>query len=345
MGLLSRPLRRERDPPDRLAPGLRTILTTKEIEIMGKHVIVGAGQVGSQLAELLAAGGHEVVVVTRSGSGPTAHGITRLAADAVDGARLTGIAQGADALYNCANPKYHRWPIDWPPMARALLAAAEDSGAVLVTLGNLYGYGPVDRPMTEDLPMAAPGTKGKVRARMWLDALVAHQAGRIRMTEVRGSDYFGPGMSDQSVFGDRFFGPLIEGKPIWMPVDPDQPHSLTYLPDVAGAMATAGTDERAWGRAWHVPTGPAISLRETCERLAALAGAPAPRIRTVPHAVMRAAGLVSPLLRELEETRYQFVRPFIVDSSAFETTFGVAPTPMDTALKQTIAWWRSRRAA
>ncbi|WP_248961084.1 NAD-dependent epimerase/dehydratase family protein [Sphaerisporangium perillae] len=312
---------------------------------MSKYVIVGAGQVGSQLAGSLAAAGHEVVVVTRSGSGPAVPGVTRVAADAADGGRLTGIAKGADALYNCANPKYHRWPQDWPPIADALLAAAEDSGAVLVTLSNLYGYGPVDRPMTEDLPLRALGAKGRVRAKMWSDALAAHQAGRIRMTEVRGSDYFGPGMTDQSVLGERFIGPIVAGKPAWVPADPDQPHSLTYLPDVAQALATVATDERAWGRAWHVPTAPALTIRQLAGRVATSAGAPAPRVRSIPHWVMRAAGLASPLLRELEETRYQFVRPFVLDSSAFESTFGIAPTSLDDALRRTIAWWRTEKAA
>jgi nucleoside-diphosphate-sugar epimerase len=47
------------------------------------------------------------------------------------------------------------------------------------------------------------------------------------------------------------------------------------------------------------------------------------------------------MIRELRETRYQFARPFILDSSAFETTFGIAPTPIDEALEATIAWYRT----
>jgi saccharopine dehydrogenase-like NADP-dependent oxidoreductase len=37
---------------------------------MGKHVIVGAGQVGRHLAELLSAQGQEVTVVSRSAPAP-----------------------------------------------------------------------------------------------------------------------------------------------------------------------------------------------------------------------------------------------------------------------------------
>ncbi len=309
---------------------------------MGKHVIVGAGQVGGRVAETLAAAGHEVVVVTRSGSGPDRAGITRAAVPAQDATAMRRLAEGADALYNCANPKYHRWAEDWPPIADSLLGAAEATGAVLVTLGNLYGYGPVDGPMTEDAPLASTGTKGRVRAEMWKQALAAHRAGRVRITEVRGSDYFGPGASDQSFLGDRFLDPLLTGRRAMTLSDPDIPHSWTYLPDVAAALVTVATDERAWGRAWHIPTSPALSIRALAERLCDLAGAPGPRLVRLPEWALMAAGAVSPFLREMRETRYQFDRPFVLDSSAFTATFGVAATPMDGALKETVTRWRAR---
>lgn len=303
---------------------------------MGKHVIVGAGQAGGHLAERLTAQGHDVIVVTRSGSGPD--GARRVAADVADRPRLTALAKGADALYNCVNPRYHRWTQDWPPMAASFLGAAEDTGAVLVILGNLYGYGPVDGPMTEDLPLAATGTKGRIRAKMWNDALAAHQAGRVRTTELRASDYYGPHSTDQAYIGQaRFVKPLLEGKRVPYFSDPSVPHAWTYLPDVAKALAIAGTDERAWGRPWHVPTGPAVSTRAVAERLCALAGAPAPRIYEVPRPIFTAMGVLSPMAKELRETRYQFDRPYVLDSSAFETTFGMAPTPLDDALTAILA--------
>jgi hypothetical protein len=77
-------------------------------------------------------------------------------------------------------------------LAASLLAAAEQTGADYVMVGNAYGYGPVDGPMTEDLPLAATTSKGRVRARMWLDAKAAHGAGRVRAAEVRAHDFLGP---------------------------------------------------------------------------------------------------------------------------------------------------------
>jgi len=156
---------------------------------MSEHVIVGAGAVGSATALLLAGRGEQVRVISRRGTGPQHAAIERVAADATDAERLTALATGAAALYNCANPLYHQWFTDWPPLASALLTAAERSGAVLATMSNLYGYGPVDGPITQKTPLAATHPKLRLRAEMWRDALAAHEAGRIRATEVRASDY------------------------------------------------------------------------------------------------------------------------------------------------------------
>ncbi|MEV0623324.1 NAD-dependent epimerase/dehydratase family protein [Nonomuraea sp. NPDC050404] len=301
---------------------------------MGKHVVVGSGQVGGHVAAKLIARGHEVVVVTRSGSGP--EGAVKVAADVADAARLSQVAKGADVLYNCVNPQYHRWLTDWPPMAAAFLAAAESSGAVYTMLGNLYPYGPVTGPMTEDLPLASTDPKFRVRAKMWTDALAAHEAGRIRATEVRASDFFGPGASDQGYLGDRFLVPLRQGKTISLIWPADVPHSWNYLPDVADALITAGSDERAWGRPWHAPTAEPLTFRQVGERMAERLGRPAPRMRTLPWPVLRVTGLFVPMLGELGHVRYQFTAPFVLDSSAFQRTFGAAPTPIDEALKATL---------
>ncbi|NJP32690.1 NAD-dependent epimerase/dehydratase family protein [Micromonospora thermarum] len=300
---------------------------------MSLHVIVGAGPVGTATARLLAERGERVRVVSRRGAGPEHPAVERVAADATDADRLTALTTGAAALYNCANPAYHRWPIDWPPLSAALLSAAGRSGAVLATVGNLYGYGPVDGPMTEATPLAATGTKGRVRNRMWADALAAHEAGRVRVTEVRGSDYLGAGTTSLTTI---VLPAVLAGRRVVVPADLDVPHTFTYVGDVARTVVAAATDERAWGRAWHVPSPPAVTVRELATRAATLAGARAPRMTRLPYAAVWLGGLVNPFARELRETAYQFDRPYVMDSTAAERAFGIAPTPLDEALAETI---------
>ncbi len=282
-------------------------------------------------------------LVSRHRRGAEHDGIERVVADATDTAALARLCQGADALYNCANPSsYARWATEWPPMAASMLRAAEQAGVVLVTMSNLYGYGPVDGPMSEDGALAAPGKKGRIRATMWLDALAAHRAGRVRVTEARASDYFGPGFTDTAHLADRVVPRVLSGRTVRVLGDPEVAHTWTYVDDVARALVVLGTDERAWGRAWHVPSGAACSQRQMVEAFADAAGVPAPKVVGLPNWALRSLGFVSPGMRELGEIQYQFERPFVMESTAFTETFGVPPTPLDRAALATVRWWRGR---
>jgi nucleoside-diphosphate-sugar epimerase len=305
---------------------------------MSKHVVVGAGPIGTATALLLIEKGEEVVIVTRSGSGPTHPAITRSAADASSSAKMVELASGAVAIYNCANPAYHRWPTDWPPIARALLIAAERSGAVLATVSNLYGYGPVSGPMTEDLPLIATGPKGRARARMWRDALAAHNAGSVRATEVRASDYVAPGPS--SHLGDRVVPRLLAGKSVAVLKSADTPHTWTTVKDVARLLVEVASDQRGLGRAWHVPSNPPRTQREAVGDLCRVAGVDSVRVSEHPALLMRALGLVNPLIRELTEVSYQFENPFVLDSTAAQRTFGLTPTPWDDVLASVVESYR-----
>lgn len=307
------------------------------------QVVVGAGTVGSATALLLAEQGHRVRLVSRHGRGTEHEGIERVVADATDTAALARLCRGAVALYNCANPSsYARWAAEWPPMAASMLSAAEHSGAVLVTMSNLYGYGPVGSPMSEDTSPAGPGKKGRIRATMWRDALAAHQAGRVRVTEARASDYFGPGFTHTAHLAERVVPRVLDGRTVRVLGDPDVAHTWTYIDDVARALVVLGTDERAWGRVWHVPSGTARSQRQMVEAFADAAAVPAPKVVSMPTWALRAIGFLSPAVRELGEIRYQFERPFVMESTAFTETFGVPPTPLDRSALATVRWWRSR---
>ncbi|MCV7101916.1 NAD-dependent epimerase/dehydratase family protein [Mycobacterium palustre] len=298
---------------------------------MSVKVVVGAGGTGAALAQLLAAAGHEVRLVTRSGGGPRHPGIRRVALDASNTDALAAVLAGATTLYNCAAPPYHLWRTQLPALAAGMLNAAIVAGTDYVMLGNLYGYGPVTGPITEALPLQPNSDKGELRARAWLQAKAAHDAGRVRVTEVRASDFIGRGAL--SVFTAMVAPKVLAGKTALFPADLDAPHSWTGTVDAARALAAIGDDERAWGRPWHVPTNAAVSPRQLATVLAECAGVGAPKLRRMPRWLLAAAGLGSKAVRELPEMQYQLQRPFVMDASETEGTFGLTPTPLAEILR------------
>jgi nucleoside-diphosphate-sugar epimerase len=301
---------------------------------MALHVIVGKGPVGTATAALLAERGHRVRVLSRSG-GVSTDTVEHRAVDAADAEAVTAAAQGAAALYNAANPAYARWAADWPPIATALLTAAGSTGALLVTMSNLYGYGRPAGPMTPQTPLAATDTKGEVRARMWREALAAHEAGRVRVTEARAADFVGPQVPADHSHLVRQLPALRKGRRAWVIGDPDAPRSWAYLPDVAATLATLGTDERALGRAWHVPSAPPRSQRQALTDLAAAADLPPARVSGLPWPLLGALGLAAPLIREIVAIRHQWDQPFVVDASATTATFGLTATPWEQVVRAT----------
>ncbi|SFK35720.1 NAD-dependent epimerase/dehydratase family protein [Geodermatophilus ruber] len=293
---------------------------------MALHVIVGKGAVGATTAQLLAERGHRVRVLSRSG-GASTEAIEHRRVDAADADAVASAARGATALYNAVNPAYHRWATDWPPVAAALLAAAERTGAVLVTMSNLYVYGRPSGPMSPEDPLAATDVKGRVRIGMWREALAAHQAGRVRVAEARAADFVGPQVPAQHSHLVRQLPALRRGRRAWVVGDPDAPRSWAYLPDVAAVLATLGTDERALGRAWHVPSAAPRSQRQAIGDLAGALGVPPVPVSGLPWALLRGLGLVSPMMREVVDVRHQFDQEFVVDATATTATFGLTATP------------------
>src|SRR5271165_3879914 len=306
------------------------------------HVVFGTGQVGHALAAVLAGRGLTVRVVSRHRPPELAEGIDWRAADATDPDAAGDAAKGAAVVYQCLNAPYTQWPERFPPLQRGVLAAAERGGALLVTLENLYGYGPTGgKPMTEDLPLAATTVKGRTRAAMTAELLAAADAGRVRIAIGRASDFFGAGVTTGSTLGERVFGNALAGRRADFIGNPDLPHTYSYVPDIAAALATLGTDPRAAGQVWHLPGPQTVTTRALLDLVAAEVGHPV-GIRTVSKLALRALGLTNPMLRGLAEMAYEFEEPFILDTTKFESAFGAAGTPLADAIAATVAWYRTR---
>ncbi len=303
------------------------------------HVVVGAGPLGLAVTRALQGRGGRVRVVTRSGRAPVPEGVQVVAADATDPAAARRACQGAAVVYHCAATPYATWPKTLPPIMDGIIQGAAAAGARLVYGDNLYCYGPVAGPLTEQLPDRPTGPNGRVRARLAQTLLDAHRDGKVRATIGRASDFFGPQVR-VSAMGERVFPAVLSGRPAQVLPDPDTPHTYTFVDDFAAGLVLLGEQEAALGQVWHVPSAETLTTRRFVELVFEQTGHP-PRLRVAPKLAFTVLGLVNPTMRAVRERLYQTERPWVVDHSRFERAFGAAPTPHPEAIRQTLAWYRS----
>ncbi|MER7427814.1 NAD-dependent epimerase/dehydratase family protein [Nonomuraea rubra] len=306
------------------------------------HVVLGAGGgVGASVVRELVSRGHHVRAVNRSGRAPALPGVEVHRGDITTAEGARAACAGAEVVYHCAAPAYDRWVQEFPPMTDAVRQGAAASGAKLVFADNLYMYGPVDGPMTEALPHAARNPNGRVRAAMAEALLDAHRSGELRVALGRASDYYGPG-GVNTVVGTMVFAAALAGKPVRWVGSLDQPHTLSFLPDIARGLVTLGCDARADGHAWHLPAAPAVTGREFLDLVIAELGQPG-TTSALGRPMQRLIGLFNPTVRALGQTWYQRDRPFVSDTSKFIATFGpFTATPHATAVAATLDWYRAR---
>jgi nucleoside-diphosphate-sugar epimerase len=306
------------------------------------HVVFGAGPLGRAVVNELTKQGKRARVVTRSGKMFNAPDKVEVVnGDAYDSNTVRQMTKEASVIYQCAQPAYTQWVEKFPPLQEAIIAGAAANRAKLIIGENLYMYGDTDgAPLTETLPYAAHTRKGKVRAQMAEAALAAHQSGKVRVAIARGSDFFGPFVLG-SAFGERLFYPAIAGKAASLTANADLPHTATYIEDFGRAMVILGERDEALGQAWHVPNDqPQITQRQFAQMVFEELKL-APKTSSMGRLMIMIAGLFVPDAREVVEMLYEFEKPFVVNSGKFEKVFGMKPTPIREAIRQTVAWYKA----
>lgn len=306
------------------------------------HVVFGSGPLGLAVLRELRRQGRRVRMVNRTGRvNFDKDQQTEVAgANAADPAQAREACADAAVVYHCVGLPYPRW-VEFPAIASGILEGAATAGARLVYGDNLYMYGPVDRPMTEDLPSAASSRKGRIRAKVARMLMDAHAAGKLTVGIGRASDFFGPFATDAAMMGSRVFGRALGGKPAQVVGNPDRLHTFTFIDDFAKALVLIGDRSEAQGKIWHVPSAPATSAREFVRMVFQALGRPA-KLQAAPRLVVTLGGWFDPNIKELGEMLYQFERDFVMDSSRFEQAFGMAPTPQEESIRQTLDWFRGR---
>jgi nucleoside-diphosphate-sugar epimerase len=302
--------------------------------------ILGAGgPIANELATVLATTHHPFRLVGRNPRPLT--GADVLAADLSDRDQAVRAVAGSSVVHLLVGLKYDLkvWQDLWPQVMSNVIEACKRAQARLIFFDNVYMYGKVDGPMTEETPYAPCSKKGEVRARIATALMDEVKHGSLTAMIARSADFYGP-ETRHSVANALVLEPFAKGaKASWL-INASVPHSMTFTPDAARGIAMLAERDTAWNQVWHLPTAPDPPTGAQFIEMAARAFGVAPGYRVLSRPMLWAVGLINSDVRESREMLYQNDSPYLFDSTKFARAFGVAGTSYSEGIRLAAASYR-----
>ena len=300
--------------------------------------ILGAGgAIGNELVKCLAAKNQPFRLVGRN---PKAiPGATEtLEADLTDRDQTIRAVAGSSVVHLLVGLKYDHtvWQEFWPRIMSNTIDACKRARARLLFFDNVYMYGKVSGPMTEETPFNPCSKKGEVRAKIATTLINEWKSGGLVAMIARSADFYGPDTRN-GVPSLLVFEPFAKKqKASWL-VNDSVPHSFTYTPDAAQSLVQLAGRPNSWNQTWHVPTAPNPLTGKEFIALAAKEFGVVPHHRVLSRPMLRIAGWFDPLVAESYEMLYQSDGPYLFDSSKFAREFGFAGTPCADGIRASVA--------
>lgn len=291
------------------------------------HTILGAnGIIARELSRALSLSNQKVRQVSRHPQKVNANDEIKTA-DLLDAGSTAEAVAGSEVVYLVAGLPYNTtiWQEQWPKVMRNTINACHQHNARLVFFDNVYSYGHVDGPMTEETPFNPCSKKGEVRAKiatMLLDEIAKEN---IQALIARSADFYGPGAVNSFPYFTVFQRLKASKSPQWIGT-PEKVHTFTFTPDAGKAVATLGQSIDAFGQTWHLPTTKdLLSGKEFVQLACELANQPY-KLQVMPRLMQMILEIFVPILRENKEMMYQLNYDYIFDSSKIEAAYGLNAT-------------------
>jgi nucleoside-diphosphate-sugar epimerase len=305
--------------------------------------ILGAGgAIANELVKVLAAKKQPFRLVGRNPKATP--GTTQtMAADLTDKEQTIRAVAGSRVVYLLVGLKYdHKvWQEMWPRVMNNTIEACKRAKAKLIFFDNVYMYGKVSGPMTEETPFNPCSKKGEIRAKIATTLMQEWTSGALTAMITRSADFYGPDTRN-GVPNLLVFDPFAQQKKASWLVNDSVPHSFTYTIDAAQSLAELAERATAWNQTWHVLTTPNPLTGKEFIALAAKEFGIAPKYRVLSRPMLRVAGWFDPLVAESYEMLYQSDSPYLFDSSKFAREFGFAGTPYTEGIRITAESFKAK---
>ncbi|TSD67816.1 NAD-dependent epimerase/dehydratase family protein [Inquilinus sp. KBS0705] len=299
------------------------------------HTILGAGgPVANALTRELTNNNQTIRLVSRKPVNITGNNITWQKADLLNYNEVLEAAKGSTVIYLCAGLVYDSkvWQQQWPIIIQNVINVTKATGARLIFFDNVYMYGLVNGPMTEETPYHPISEKGKIRAAIANQLMAEVKAGHINASIARAADFYG---TDS---GNSFLDMMVLSKfaknerAQWMG-DASKLHNFTYIPDAGRAMYLLGQNPQSDNQIWHVPTAPPLTGKQFIEMAAAIYNVK-PRYMGVSKFMLTLMGLFVKVIKGTIEMFYQYDHDYDFNSAKFEKAFNFTPTSYKDGLKE-----------
>lgn len=300
--------------------------------------ILGAGgAIANELVKLLAARKQPFRLVARNPR-PSPGATETLAADLTDRDQTIRAVAGSSVVHLLVGFKYdHKlWQEMWPRVMSNTIEACKRAGAKLIFFDNVYMYGKVSGPMTEETPFNPYSKKSEVRAKIATTLISEWKSGALTAMIARAADFYGPD-TPNGVPNLLVFAPFSQKKKASWLVNDSVSHSYTYTTDAAQSLLQLAERATAWNQTWHVATTPNPPTGKAFVTLAAKEFGVAPEYRVLSRLMIRLAGWFNPLVAESYEMLYQNDSPYLFDSRKLAKEFGFAGTPYTDGIRTTAA--------
>jgi nucleoside-diphosphate-sugar epimerase len=304
------------------------------------QTILGAGGViGNETAKALKTHTKEIRLVSRNPKKIYEDDIL-FPADLTDPDQTDRAVAGSEIAYLTVGLPYtaKAWQAIWPVIMKNVIAACKKHHTKLVFFDNVYPYGKVKGPMTENTPYNPVSKKGTVRKQVAEMVMEAAEKGEINALIARAADFYGPA-TPLSFITAMVFENFAKGKKAQWMIRDDVKHALTYTPDAGKATALLGNTPEAYNQVWHLPTDPeALTGKEFIERAADAFGV-SPKYTVLKKGVLRILGVFVPVIRESMEMLYQMEDDYIFYSSKFDRTFNFRTTRYEEGIKAAAKYY------
>jgi nucleoside-diphosphate-sugar epimerase len=299
------------------------------------HTILGAGgPVANALTRQLTNTNETIRLVSRKPAKITGENITWQKADLLNYNEVLAAAKGADVIYLVAGLVYDAavWKVQWPVIMRNVINVTKATGARLIFFDNVYMYGLVDGPMTEDTPYHPNSKKGQIRANIANMLMDEVKAGNIRATIARAPDFYGTD-SLNSFVDMMVISNYAKNKTAQWIGNPNKKHNFILIEDAGKALYLLGQNPDSDNQVWHLPTAPAITGKQFIE-IAAQVYKVKPKYMSIKRAMLWIFGLFNKLVMSGVEMYYQYNHDYIFDSSKFEKAFNFKPSSYEDGIKE-----------